>query len=144
MEHARINGETYMWLIIIGLMLAAFAGGLLYISFRAAHFAAVQRVAHGRKWLARLLCFGFFVLLTAVLWLAWNMMNAVACMIHLVLFWLICDFAAFLVEKIGKKRPKRYLAGAAAIALCVLWLAGGWIAIPSHRINWIGICGSYK
>lgn len=134
MEHARINGETYMWLIIIGLMLAAFAGGLLYISFRAAHFAAVQRIAHGRKWLARLLCFGFFVLLTAVLWLAWNMMNAVACMIHLVLFWLICDFAAFLVEKIGKKRPKRYLAGAAAIVLCVLWLAGGWIA--EHHV-WV-------
>ncbi len=121
-----------MWFVIIGLMLAVFASGLVYTSFRAAHFAAVQRIARGRKWLARMLCLGFFVLLSAILWVVWNMMNVAVCMIHLVLFWLLCDFAAFFIAKIRKKPWRRYWAGAVAIALCTLWLIGGWIA--AHHV----------
>jgi predicted MPP superfamily phosphohydrolase len=122
----------FMWFVIIGLTLAVFCCGLLYISFRAAHFAAVQRIAHGKRWLARLLCFLFFAALTAVLWIVWNMMNAIVCMIHLVLFWLLCDLAALVAAKIRKKPRKRYWAGAAAIVLCTLWLAVGWIA--AHHV----------
>ena len=99
----------FMWFVIIGVTLAVFCCGLLYISFRAAHFAAVQRIAHGKRWLARLLCFLFFAALTAVLWIVWNMMNAIVCMIHLVLFWLLCDLAALIAAKIRKKPRKRVL-----------------------------------
>ena len=117
-----------IWGALIGTVLAIFAGGLLYISFRAARFPAALKLARGRKGLARLLCLAFFSAVTALLWALMNMMNAVVCLIHLVLFWMLSDFAAFVAGRIRKKQPAYSLAGAAAMILCVLWLAGGWVA----------------
>lgn len=123
-----------MWFMIIGTVLAAFAAGLLYISFRAARFSAVLRLTRGKKGPARLLCLAFFAALTALLWAALNMMNAVVCLIHLVVFWMLCDLVSYIVSKIRRRQPKRYWAGAAAMILCALWLAGGWVA--DHHV-WI-------
>jgi Predicted phosphohydrolases len=117
-----------MWFAIIGLMLSVFALGLIYISFRAARFTTVRSFVKGRKWLARLLCLSVFAALTGFLWLIWNMMNAVVCMLHLMLFWAICDLVSLVIGKIRNKKTERYWAGAAAIALCALWLTWGWIA----------------
>ena len=122
-----------MWFAILGLTLVIFAGGLLYLAFRAARFQAVLKLTRGKRWLARLLCFGFFAFLTAILWLVWNMMNAVVCLIHLVLFWMLCDLIAFFITRIRKKPQRRYWAGAAAMLLCTLWLTGGWIA--AHHVR---------
>ena len=122
----------WMWIAIIGCLLAAFAAGLTFISFRAAEFGFVQRLAHGKRAPARLLCLGVFVALTAALWLAWNMMNAVVCMVHLILFWLLCDGAALLLARRRHKEPKRAAVSAAAIALCVVYLAAGWVA--AHHV----------
>ena len=123
-----------IWLVIIGTVLSVFAVGLLYISFRAARFPAVLRLAHGKKSLARLLCLGFFTAATALLWATLNLVNAVVCLLHLVAFWMVCDLISFLITKIRKRQPKRYWAGAAAMVLCALWLAGGWVA--DHHV-WI-------
>ena len=120
------------WFLLIGAVLALFAAGLLYISFRAAHFPAVQRLARGSRARARLLCMLGFAALTALLWCVLNLMNAVVCFLHLVLFWVICDLVAYIVAKIRHRAPKRHWAGAAALILCALWLAGGWVA--DHRV----------
>ena len=122
------------WLLLIGALLLLFAAGLLYISFRAAHFPAVQKLARGRRWLARLLCLAVFLALTGLLWALWNLMNAVVCLIHLVLFWLVCDLVFFLIAKVRKAPARPWRAGAAALVLCVLWLAGGWVA--AHHV-WV-------
>ena len=123
-----------LWLVIIGTVLSVFAVGLLYISFRAARFSAVLRLTRGKKGPARLLCLAFFGALTALLWATLNMMNAVVCLIHLVVFWMLCDLVSYIVSKIRRRQPKRYWAGAAAMVLCALWLAGGWVA--DHHV-WI-------
>ena len=116
------------WVLLIGALLALFAAGLLYISFRAARFPIVQRLSGGRKGLARLIGLVFFAAVTAVLWIVWNMMNAVVCLIHLVLFWLISDLVSLILSRIRKRPSRPARAGAAALILCVLWLAGGWVA----------------
>ena len=115
-----------MWRTIIGAATAIFAAGLLYISFRAANFGFIKKISGGRRWLARIICLAFFAVLTALLWLTMNMMNAVVCIIHLVVFWLLCDLVSFIVSKVRKKEPTRSMAGAAAIMLCAVWLAIGW------------------
>ncbi len=117
-----------MWFMIIGTVLTVFAAGLLYISFRAARFSTVLRLTRGKKGAARLLCFAFFGVVIAILWATLNMMNAIICLIHLVAFWLVCDLVSLIITKIRKRQPKRYWAGAAAMVLCALWLAGGWVA----------------
>ena len=121
-----------LWLALIGTVLLLFGAGILYISFRAARFPAVQRLAGGRRWLARLICLGCFAALTGVLWALWNLMNAVVCLLHLVLLWLVLDLISRIVARIRKQPARPARAGAAAIILCVLWLAGGWIA--AHHV----------
>ena len=116
------------WFLLIGTVLTLFAAGVLYISFRAAHFPAVQRLTGGRRSLTRLVCVTGFLAVAGVLWALWNMMNAVVCLLHLVLFWLMADLISLIVAKIRKQPVQPARAGAAAIALCVLWLAGGYVA----------------
>ena len=118
-----------MWIAIIACLLAAFAAGLVFISFRAAEFDFVLRLTGGRKGPARLICLAVFAALTAALWLAWNMMNAVVCMIHLIVFWLLCDGVARLAARLRHRTPRRTAAGAAAMALCAVYLAAGWFAV---------------
>lgn len=118
-----------MWYLIIGALLAAFAGGIIYISFRAANLEPVKRVAGGRKGAARLFCLAAVIALAALLWRIWNLMNAAVCIVHLVLFWLGCDLTAWIFHRIRRKKPARYRAGYFAVVLCALYLAGGWFAL---------------
>ncbi len=116
------------WFLLIGTVLAVFAAGVLYISCRAAHFPAVQKLARGKRWPARLLCLVGFLALAGVLWAVWGLMNAVVCLIHLVFFWMIADLLFWLVSKIRKKPYRSWRAGAATMLFCVFWLAGGYVA----------------
>ena len=117
-----------MWILILGTVLLVFGAGLLYISFRAARFPGVLRLARGRRGRARLLCFAFFTALTGLLWAAMNMMNAVICLLHLVAFWLMADLVSLIAAKVRKQPSRPALAGAAALILCVLYLGAGWAA----------------
>ena len=122
-----------MWIAIIGCLLAAFAAGLVFISFRAAEFGFVRRIVQGKRAAARLLCLAVCIALTAALWLAWNMMNAVVCMLHLIVFWLICDGAARLLARWRRREARRGAAGLVAVALCAAYLAAGWVAV--HHVH---------
>lgn len=123
-----------MWYAIIGLLAAAVIFGILYISFRAANFDFIKHISGGRRWLGRLLCLAAAIALLAVLWCALNVMNALVCMVHLVVFWIICDLAALIVSRLRRNRRKKYYAGAVAAALCALYLAAGWYA--AHHV-WV-------
>ena len=116
------------WVALIGTVLAISIGGLLYISFRAARFPAVLRLTRGKRGPARLLCLGAFGLLMGLGWAVWNLMNAAVCLIHLVLFWMVCDLAFAAVARLRKRAFQPWRAGAAAMVLCTLWLVGGWVA----------------
>lgn len=118
----------FLWAAVIGAVLAIFAAGLLYIAFRAARFPAVLALVRGKRVRARLLCLAAFAALAGLIWALWGLMNALVCLIHLVAFWMLCDLAAFLLAKIRQTAPRPGRAGAAAMVLCVLWLAGGWAA----------------
>ena len=122
-----------MWYLIIGALLMAFAGGIIYISFRAANLEPVKRLTRGRKGSARLFCLALVIALAALLWRIWNLMNAAVCIVHLVLFWLGCDLVALVFHRIRHQKPMRYHAGYFAIALCTLYLAGGWFAL--HHVS---------
>ena len=65
-----------MWIIIIGMLIGLFLLGMLYISFRAAHFRIINKITNGKKTYARLLCFSVFTALTALLCLYWDLINA--------------------------------------------------------------------
>lgn len=122
-----------MWRTIIGLFFAVFTAGYVYISFKTAKSVFVMKLAGGRRWLARLLCVLFYALLTVILSLLLNLMNALICILHFVLFRLICDFFGFIISKIRRKKPRVHLSGVIAAVLCAVYLSAGWFAANNVR-----------
>lgn len=122
-----------MWYTIIAAVVAVFAAGTVYVSFRGARFAFVQKLARNKKPVARVICMAFLVLLTGALALALNLTNALICMLHLFIAWGLFDSGGYVINKIRKKKPARYTAGAFAALFCVAYLAYGWAAAHSVR-----------
>ena len=122
-----------MWIVLIGSMILLVAGGIVYLAFRSVHFGFVRKVSRGKRWLARLICLGFYIALTTILGILLNLMNALVCLIHLVLFWILCDIACWIISRIRHRKPQRYWAGAAAFFLCALYLAFGWYSVHHVR-----------
>ena len=117
-----------MWYAIIGALCVVSLCGILFISFRAANFDFIQKLCRGRRWLGRLICFIFVCALFAATYFTLNMWNALVITVHFALFWAIGDLIALLVRRyFTRRRRRRYIAGAASSALCVIYLAYGWI-----------------
>ncbi|MDD6662129.1 MAG: metallophosphoesterase [Lachnospiraceae bacterium] len=100
--------------------------GVCYLANRIGKFALIQKLTRGKK-VARMLA-GLLIAaaLTAVIWLAWGSMNAIVCVLHLIIFWLVSDGIFALIKKRRKKPFTRYYAGIAAITFTICYLGVGW------------------
>lgn len=65
-------------------------------------------------------------ILTAVLWKLWGSMNAIICVLHLMVFWACSDGIFGLIRRFSGKTFKRYYAGAFALLFTAGYLAVGW------------------
>lgn len=120
-----------MWTAIIAVMLLAVAGGLMYLATRIRKFGCISKhiKSKGKAFAVGLaVCAAVF----AVLWLTLGIMNAMVCMLHAMLFWLICDGAALIVRKLTGRKAKRYVAGACAVAVTTVYLCVG--AFFAHHV----------
>ena len=126
------------WYLLLAVLIAAFAAGLVYVSSRVARLPFVQRLAKGRRGVARGLCLAAFAALFGVLCLVFDAMNALVIFVHLFLFWALCDLAALIVRKVRRTPPERAdrsrnLAGVFAVLLCAAYLTAGWFA--AHHVG---------
>lgn len=102
-------------LILIGLVLAGFSA-LFYLVTRVHRFRfslALARGRHGWSWVISVLA---VLLPSAAIWLAWGYMNAIICLLHLALFWLLSDALFALLKRLHGKPWRRYYAGLTAPA----------------------------
>lgn len=115
-----------MWAVLMGVLLILLFAGVLYLSSRIGRFSFFQKLARGKKRLA--MFFGFLVtaVFTAVIWFLWGSMNAIVCVLHLLVFWLISDGIFSLIKKRRGKIFFRYYAGAVAIVFTICYLGTGW------------------
>lgn len=116
----------WMWMILMIVLFALTIAGVCYLANRIGKFALIQKLTRGKK-VARMLA-GLLIAaaLTAVIWLAWGSMNAIVCVLHLIIFWLVSDGIFALIKKRRKKPFTRYYAGIAAIAFTICYLGVGW------------------
>ncbi len=121
-----------MWYAILLIVLAVTLAGLLYLSFRAARLPVVRKLTRDRRWLARTLCLLGYGVLLALLWRLWNGMNAIVCLLHLVLFQAAADLVGLVLSKL-RRRPRVYGLTWAALFLCALYLGAGWHADHAVR-----------
>lgn len=116
-----------MWYIIFFAIIACVIGSLIYISFRTARFGFVKRICGGRKGFSRLLgLVGCFIAI-AILWVVWDIMNALVCIIHLTVIWMLCDLVTYIISKIRRKKATSYRAGYIAMALCIIYIGIGYL-----------------
>lgn len=100
--------------------------GILYLSSRIGKFGFIRKFTKGKKWASRLIGFLIAAVPTAAIWLAWGSMNAIVCVIHLLVFWLVSDLIFSLIQKYGHRSFKRYYAGGVAVIFTIGYLCAGW------------------
>ena len=115
-----------MWALIFGSIVLGTILGILYLVSRFARFSLVHKAAKERRVLR--LLFGFIpvVLIFLVTWMTMGSINAMVCILHLMVIWLVCDGISRILEKKRKKDFTRYYAGVFAMGITVVYLACGW------------------
>lgn len=110
---------------------AVCALGALYVVLRSRKLPFVRALAARNRllgFLASLLplaacaCFYFI-----------NMYTAAVALVHLVFLWLLCDLTGRILNRLTRRKPRRYTAGYAALALTALVLAVGWY--NAHHVS---------
>lgn len=116
-----------MWAIIFLSLIIGAAAGFFYLISRFYRFAYVKRIARGNKPVRAVTAAASVLVITAAVWFSLGSVNAVVCVLHLVVFWLFCDFVFRLAEKKRGRAFQRYYAGALAIAVTICYLCVGWV-----------------
>lgn len=122
-----------MWLIILAAVVIAFGSGIAYLVTRIRKFGFFHKMLKKHEKLQRLLPLGIIAALILILTIAMNLVNAVVCIIHLCVIWLLCDLCGLIVKKLRKKDPKRYIPGVCAVVLTLGWMSFGWY--EAHHVN---------
>lgn len=118
-----------MWFFIMLAMFLVVLGSFFYVTRRISQFRFMEKVSKGRKWLRILESLVPVLAMFGVLWYTMGMMDALICMIHLVIIWLLCDGVTTLLhKKTGKpaKWSRQEVAGLFAIVLTAGYLICGW------------------
>lgn len=115
-----------MWILILGALILGTVLGIVYLANRFSKFAIVHKIAKENKVLRFL--FGLVPVMVLLLsaGLALGAINAEICILHLMVFWLICDGISKLVEKKRGKEFSRYYAGVFAVGISAVYLICGW------------------
>ena len=115
-----------LWFILILSLLALTGAGILFLAGRIGRFAFIRKLSGNRNALSYLLGLAAAILSTAIIWLSIGFMNAIVCMLHLVIFWIVWDVIFQIVQKRQKPESDRYYAGAVAVIITICYLASGW------------------
>ena len=115
-----------MWALLMIVLILLTILGVGYLANRIGKFSFIQKISKGKKKISILIGLSMAVVLTLVLWLLWGSMNAIICVLHLIIFWMVSDLIFSLIKKYGHKNFKRYYAGVAAIVFTVCYLGTGW------------------
>ena len=125
-SNGGLREKMNLWLVLILSLLALACGGILYLAGRIRKFSLIRRLTGDKPGLAYFLCVVFVTAVTAALWLSMGFMNAIVCVLHLVIFWIISDIVFLVIQKYRKKSFERYYAGAAALLFSLCYLMTGW------------------
>lgn len=115
-----------MWMLLMGLLLLGSLSGIYYLATRVSRFKVIRQLSRGKKAVGKWIGLGCMALLFGGIWLAWGYMNAIVCVMHLLIFWLLFEGLFNGIAYLRKRPFSRYYAGAAAIVFTVCYLAAGW------------------
>ena len=100
--------------------------GVIYMAFAMSRFRFLGPIMPRKKWKRGLVGLLLVIILMVVLCYLWDVFNMIIIMLHLLLAWIVCDFAVWLIKRTARWKPKYYVAGACAMLFTCVWLAVGW------------------
>lgn len=121
-----LRGGNKMWTLIFGGILLGTVLSLAYLASRFAKFPVIRKAAKERKGIRFMLGLVPVILILLIIGFTLGAVNAMVSMMHLMVFWLLCDGINRLVEKKRKAAFSTYYAGIAAMGITVVYLACGW------------------
>jgi predicted MPP superfamily phosphohydrolase len=130
---------SHMWAfaILAALVLLAVLLCLIYLSFRTARFPFIQTVSGGRKKIAVLFALAIYAVVSSLLYLRLNPVNAVICIVHLGGFWLLSELVFLIIRKTTGRFPESsaksqakgpgiWLPGTCAIIFTIIYMTIAW------------------
>lgn len=122
-----------MWMFILLALFVGFILGVVYLVSRFAKFSVIQKAAGGRKAIRFVL--GAVCVIPPLFAAAMliGTINAAMIVIHLTVFWMLCDMIGRLVEKRRKEKFARYYAGICALLISAVYLSCGWYL--AHHVS---------
>ena len=121
-----------MWLAIFGAVLAVSAGGAVYLICGSHRFSLIRKLGEKHKLLSWIAAAAIPAVICGS-WCIVNIWSVAIVMIHLFIFWMLCDLVVKIVRMISGKKSEKNWAGAAAIAITAVYLAFGWYF--AHHID---------
>lgn len=122
-----------MWILIMIALICAFLAGCIYISARISRLGIIRRMASGKKSAGFVIGFVILFLLTAAVYVTLGLMNTIICLLHLFVFWMLCDLAVYFIFRKKDMRFKEYYAAVSAVLLAVIYLTAGWYM--AHNVS---------
>lgn len=116
-----------LWVFIFLAVLAAAGAAFAFLTSRFYRLSAIKALAKGSKKRRLALSLLSVALLFAVAWLTMGSMNALVCMLHLVLFWLLCELLFRCVRQLRERKSRHNAAAALAFAVTAVYLSVGWV-----------------
>lgn len=98
--------------------------GLVYLVNRFHRFEFIRKIGKERKKLSWLLAVLPVVVILLFFYL--KTVSTVIFVLHLMVFWLLCDIISMIIKRIRKQDFRRYYSGVCAILITVVYLAIGW------------------
>lgn len=113
--------------MIFAAVIMAAVAGVVYLVTRLCKLNLVRIFTKGNRKAG--LITGLLVLAATygIIWMLWGSVNAVICLLHLAVFWLIGDGILWIIRRIRGKEFVRYYTGLMAIVSTTAYLAAGWI-----------------
>ncbi len=118
------------WFMLLAAVAAVVLLGSVYVVRRFHRFGFVRRIAEKSRLLSWLVSLAP-IAAALCLWFV-NLYSVFIALAHLIVFWLLCDLAGWIVRRVSGRRPRRYRAGLAAIAITVIYLGCGWFC--AHHV----------
>lgn len=119
-----------IWILIFSLLILGMALGIVYIISRFYKMPYVKHMGGENK--GKKIIFASLPVVFIILGLCFFLdeMNMIICILHLVVFWFICDRVSWLVGKI-RGETKRvtalpYIIGIVSLCITVVYLCAGW------------------
>lgn len=116
----------WMWIIIFSLLMVGLVLGIVYLVSRFYKMPCIKKRNTKRQSIRVLLAFIPVAIIGGVLCFLFDSMNAIICLLHLVVIWLVCDGINILMQKKRGRENNYYVVGFVAIVITFVYLCVGW------------------